>query len=142
MEVIAPRNNLLNIAFYQHILSCFNYYYCCCCCLILCSTITHCKIFLAFKTIMFTSHTALILPISCYPYNTPFMFEHWAKWLVTESERAHQNNRFSNSTVYVTFCFLITYSQAPKEPNLGLKFHHCTKNRKPLWGRVQSPRNI
>ena len=92
---------------------------------------------------MFTSHTALIhvtLPISCYPYNTPFMFEHWAKWLV-ESERPHQNNSFSNSTVYVTFRFLITYSQHPK--SLIWALHSTTeKKRMSLRGRVQSPRNV
>ena len=62
---------------------------------------------------MFTSHAALIhntLPIFCYPYNTPFMFEHYAKWLV-KSERAHQNNSFFNSTGYVTFRFFITKSR-------------------------------
>ena len=60
---------------------------------------------------MLASHTAIIHTTLCYPYNTPFMFEHWAKWLV-ESERAHQNNSFSNSTVYVTFRFLITKSRS------------------------------
>ena len=40
------------------------------------------------------------LPIFCYSYNTPFMFEHQAKWLV-KSERAHQNNSL--------FCFSLQH---------------------------------
>ena len=127
MEVIPPGNNLLNIASYQHILSC-SYYCCCCCCccLILCSTITLQRFFTIYNNhahITYSPYSYNTLPFSCYPYNTSFMFQHWARWLV-ESERVHQNNSFSNSTVYVTFHFLITYSQAPKEPNLGFTFHH------------------
>ena len=64
------------------------------------------------------------LPIFCYPYNTPFMFEHHAKWLV-KFERAHQNNSFFNSTVYVTFRFFITKSRSSYSTSTVRKLVFC-----------------